>query len=228
MSNLAISSSINTASAAASTTAYSNKSGSGSASTLTQSDFLKLLTAQLKYQTPTSPADPTQLASEFAAISTVNGITQLNTQVSNIQASTAAAQMAQASNLVGKQVAVAGNLVTANSNGVAHGAFDLGGPAKSVNVTILSPSGAVAGNVNLGTLSAGQQSFSWNNGTAGSQYSYQVNATSGTGSAVSVTPYSVYTVNGVNVTGSAPTLNVAGSASPIPISSIQTVLGTAP
>jgi flagellar basal-body rod modification protein FlgD len=40
-----------------------------------------------------------------------------------------------------------------------------------------------------------------------------------------VTPYSVYTVEGVNVSGTSPTLNVEGSSTPIPVSSIQTVLG---
>lgn len=230
MTNLAVpnSASASSAAAAASTTAFSGStSGSGSASTLTQSDFLKLLTAQLKYQTPTQPADPTQLASEFAAISTVNGITQLNSQVSSIQSSTAAAQMAQAAGLVGKQVAVAGDNLIANASGAATGAFNVSGPVQSADVTILAPSGAVAGTMSLGPLSAGQQSFNWTNGTAGTQYTYQVNAVDAAGNAVSVTPYSVYTVQGVNVSGTTPTLNVQGSATALPIANVQTVLGVA-
>ncbi len=217
-----------TAAAAASTTAFSKNTGSsGSATSLTQTDFLQLLTAQLKFQTPTNPADPTQLASEFAAISTVNGISQLNAQVSAIQASTGAAQIGQAAGLVGKQVAVAGNDLLTDGAGKAMGVFDLSGPAQSANVTIVSPSGAVAGMVNLGALSAGQQSFSWANGTAGTQYTYQVNAVDAAGNAVNVTPYSVYTVAGVNVAGAAPTLNVQGSAAALPIADVQTVLGVA-
>ena len=57
------------------------------------------------------------MASEFAEISTVNGINKLNTQVSTIQSSTAAGQMAQASDLVGKQVAVSGDTLTPNAAG---------------------------------------------------------------------------------------------------------------
>ncbi|OYV34563.1 MAG: flagellar hook capping protein [Acidocella sp. 20-61-6] len=218
------------AAVAASTTAFqagSTTNGSTSASALTQQDFLQLLTAQLKYQTPSSPADPTQLASEFAAISTVNGITQLNNQVTSIQASTAAAQMAQASSLVGKQVAVAGNIITANSSGVATGAFDLSAATQSTNVTILSSTGAIAGSVNLGALPAGQKDFSWANGLAGNQYTYQISGTDASGAPVQATSYSVYTVSGVNVTGNSPTLNVQGTAAPLPISSVQTVLGVA-
>jgi len=215
-----------TAFAGASTSATTSGSGSaGSASTLSQSDFLKLLTAQLQYQTPNNPADPTQLASEFAEISTVNGINQLNTQVGNIQSSTAAAELAQASSLVGKQVAVSGNTISADASGTASGAFSLAGAAQDATVTILAPNGSTATTLNLGSLPAGQQSFSWSGGVAGTQYTYQVNATSNAGAAVSVTPYSVYTVQGVNLSGTSPTLNVAGSSMPLPVSSVQTILG---
>jgi flagellar basal-body rod modification protein FlgD len=237
MTSLAIPSSTTgaAASAASSTTAFSgasaNSTGStgsgsaGSASTMTQSDFLKLLTAQLKYQTPNNPADPTQLASEFAEISTVNGIDQLNTQVGNIQSSTSAAEMAQAAGLVGKQVAVSGDSLSANANGSAAGAFSLAGAAQNVNVTVVAPNGSTAGTIKLGSLPAGQQSFNFTGGVAGAQYTYQVNATAAGGSAVSVTPYSVYSVQGVNLSGTAPTLNVAGQSTPVPVSSIQTILG---
>jgi flagellar basal-body rod modification protein FlgD len=223
MTSLAASS----AAVAASTTSASTAASTGSASTssLTESDFLQLLTAQLKYQTPTSPADPTQLASEFAAISTVDGINQLNTQVSSIQSSTSAAQIAQASSLVGKQVAVAGDSLTTNAAGTATGAFNLAGTAADVSVSILGPNGSIAGTQDLGALSAGQQNFTWSGGAAGTAYTYAVNAVDATGNAVTTTPYSVYTVEGVNVSGTTPTLNVAGSATPLAVSSVATVLG---
>ena len=213
----------NAASVAASTTA--SGASSSSASSLTQADFLQLLTAQLKYQSPSSPADPTQMAQEFASISTVQGINQLNTQLSSITAANGASQIAQASSLVGRQVAVSGNDIIANSSGKADGAFSLPGPTASTNVTILNPNGSIAKTLNLGALSAGPQSFSWDGGTAGTTYSYDISAADAKGNAVSPTPYTVYNVQGVNLSGSSPTLNVAGSATPLPVSSVQTVLG---
>jgi len=228
MTNLAIPSTINAASVAASTTAKTSAgsgSGSGSASTLTQSDFLQLLTAQLKYQTPNSPADPTQMASEFAQISTVDGINKLNTQLGTIQTGAAAGQMAQASDLIGKQVAVSGDALTPNAAGTASGAFNLGNAASDVTVTVLNPNDTVADTINLGALQAGQQNFTWNKGVAGTAYSYQVDALDASGAAVSANPYSVYTVLGVNVSGGAPTLNVQGTDTPLSLSSIATVLG---
>jgi flagellar basal-body rod modification protein FlgD len=215
--------SANAASVAASTTA--SNSSSGSASSLTQSDFLQLLTAQLKYQSPSSPADPTQMAQEFAAISTVQGINQLNTQLSAISTSNGASQIAQASSLVGRQVAVSGSNIIADSSGKADGAFSLPSTTASTNVTILNPNGSVAATLDLGALPAGPQSFSWSGGTAGTTYSYDISAADASGNSVSPTPYTVYNVQGVNLSGSSPTLNVVGSATPLPVSSVQTVLG---
>ena len=174
---------------------------------------------------PTNPADPTQLAQEFAAISTVDGINQLNSSLSAIQSSSTASQIGQAASLVGKQVAVAGDTLTPNAAGKAEGAFDLANAAQTVSVSILNPSGTVAGTVNLGALAGGQQSFSWGSGTAGTPYTYQVNATNSSGAAVSATSYSVYTVEGVNVSGTTQPLNFAGAAAALPVSDIQTVLG---
>ncbi len=225
MTNLSTTGSTTAASVAASTTASTPTSSSGSASSLTQSDFLQLLTAQLKYQSPTSPADPTQMASEFAAISTVNGINSLNTKLSNLSTSTGAAQIAQASSLVGKQVAVTGNTLIAGTNGTADGAFNLASATKNTTVTIMNSDGSIAATLNLGALSAGQQNFSWNGGTAGTSYTYNVTASDSTGAAVTATPYTVYTVQGVNLSSTSPTINVAGSAATIPVSSVQTVLG---
>lgn len=228
MTNLTVQSTTPAAAAvAASTTAATNATPatSGSGSTITQSDFLQLLTAQLQYQSPASPASPTALASEFAQISTVTGINQVNTTLSAMQTGQAASQLSQSAALVGKQITVNGSELVPGTSGSATGAFALGSAAHSVSVTILSPNGTVAGTEKLGSLSAGQQSFSWSGGTPGKSYTYQVSASSATGAAVSVTPYTVYTVTGVSASGGSQSFNVQGSATPIPASSVQSVLG---
>jgi len=214
---------------AASTTAATGSTtsgGSGSAQSLTQSDFLQLLTAQLQYQTPNNPADPTQLAEEFASISTVDGINQINSELTNMQSSTAASQIGQAASLVGKQVAVSGDTLTTGAAGSGQGAFTLPGSASTVNVAVFAANGSLAATLNLGALPAGQSSFTYTGGAANTAYSYQVSATNKAGAAVPATPYTVYTVQGVNLAGTSPTLDVAGQATTLPVSSVQTVLGT--
>lgn len=229
MTNLAIPSANNFAAAASTTgtngTKQSSSNGSGSAANLTQSDFLQLLTAQLKFQTPTSPADPTQLAGEFAAISTVNGIDSLNTKVAAIGAATSTSQIGLASSLVGKQVAVSGDNLITNSKGSAEGAFDLAGAANNVTITVSNAAGTQVGTVKLGALSAGQQTFNFTGGSANQQLTYSISATNSSGNAVTSVPFSVFTVEGVNVSGSAPSLNVQGFEEPLPMSDVQTVLG---
>jgi flagellar basal-body rod modification protein FlgD len=225
MTNLAVSSSANANSVAASTTAATSTSGSGSAYNLTSSDFMELLTAQMKYQSPTNPTNSSAMTEELASISTVQGIDQLNTQVSNINTSTGAGQMAQASALVGKQVAVSGNNLITDNSGTATGAFTLANSSANTIVTVYNPNGTIADTANLGANSAGQQTFTWNGGTPGTQYTYQISATNAAGNAVGVTPYTVYTVQGVNVTGGAPTLSVEGSPAALPVSSVTTILG---
>jgi flagellar basal-body rod modification protein FlgD len=120
---------------------------------------------------------------------------------------------------------VTGDTLTASSSGVAQGAFNLASASSNTNVTILNSDGSIAGTLSLGALSAGQQNFNWSGGKAGTSYSYDVTATDSTGAAVSVSPYSVYTVEGVNLSSSSPTLNVAGTSATLPVSSVQTVLG---
>jgi flagellar basal-body rod modification protein FlgD len=142
-----------------------------------------------------------------------------------MQTSQAASQLSQSAALVGKQIAVDGSTLVPNSSGAATGAFTLGAAAQSAAVTVLAPDGTVAGTEQLGSLPAGQQTFSWSGGTPGTSYTYQVSASSSSGSAVSVTPYTVYTVTGVNASGGSQSFDVQGSAAPIAASSVQSVLG---
>ena len=54
--------------------------------TLDQSDFLTLMTAQLKNQDPTSPVDNSQYVSQMAQFSQVTGVTQTNSKLDTIAA----------------------------------------------------------------------------------------------------------------------------------------------
>ncbi len=54
--------------------------------TLDQSDFLTLMTAQLKNQDPTSPVDNSQYVSQMAQFSQVTGVTATNTKLDTIAA----------------------------------------------------------------------------------------------------------------------------------------------
>lgn len=208
-----------------STSSSSASSGSGGIASLTKANnFLPLLVAQMQNQSPTSPADPSQMTQEVSGLAEVSGITQLNTELSTLASQNASTRLSQAADLVGKQVAVPGNSLIPDNSGAATGAFSLANTATSAKISITDASNAVVGTVNLTNLSAGTQSFSWSGGKAGEVYHYSIAAQNAAGQAVSVTPYAVQTVAAVNLSGTTPSVNLQGSTTPVPASSVAMVL----
>jgi flagellar basal-body rod modification protein FlgD len=90
------------------TTATSSTTGtqSGGApvnpkSILGKDDFLKLMVAQLKYQNPLSPSDQSQMMSQMAQFSMVEGINNLQSTMAQQGASNS---VSQAVGLIGKEL----------------------------------------------------------------------------------------------------------------------------
>ncbi|HVH78852.1 MAG TPA: FlgD immunoglobulin-like domain containing protein [Stellaceae bacterium] len=196
----------------------------GANQTLTESDFLTLLTTQLENQNPLNPQNPSDFAAELAQFSTAAGVSTLNTSFGTDSGM-------QAAGLVGKNVAVSGNALVLGSGGSAQGAFKLSGAAADVKVTVTNSSGSVVNVIDLGPMGAGNQSFTWNGqslgGTAATAgtYSYSINATASSGSTTpTVTSYSVVPVTSVVLGGTnGPTLNLGGGVAPVALSAVQQV-----
>jgi flagellar basal-body rod modification protein FlgD len=87
---------------------------------LGQSDFLTLMMTQLKCQDPSKPMESTDLLSQMAQFSTVNGIETLNKSFATLSASMSSGQVAQASQMVGRSALVPSTSVTLDpASGVA-------------------------------------------------------------------------------------------------------------
>jgi flagellar basal-body rod modification protein FlgD len=111
--------SVNATSASTSTTPSS--STSTDSSQLDSDTFLKLLVAQLKYQDPSSPSDPTQFLSETAQFTVVQKLDALSTLDQQVLD---ASKNQTAASLIGKQVTykdVAGNSHTGTVTGTSFG-----------------------------------------------------------------------------------------------------------
>lgn len=191
--------------------------------TLNENNFFQLLTAQLENQDPLNPTSPSDFAAELAQFSTAIGVQQLQTT----QTSYGNLQLSQ---LVGQNVAVAGNSLVLGSSGTATGAYNLASAATDVQVTIADSTGNVLGTMDLGAQAAGTQTFTWNGQTpsgtaeAAGIYQFSVSATGSGGSVVSATSYSVVPVTSVTVGGSnGPTVNLGDGVAPVALSSIQQV-----
>jgi flagellar basal-body rod modification protein FlgD len=211
-------------SAASASASGSSGAANSASTTLTESDFLTLLTTQLENQDPLNPQSPSDLAAELAQFSTASGVQSLNSAFG-------ATSGVQAAGLVGKNVAVSGNALVLGSTGSAQGAFNLSAGASDVGLLVTNSSGGVVGAVDLGAMGAGNQSFTWNGqeldgSTApAGNYSYTIKATSASsGTTVTATPYAVVPVTSVVMGGqNGPMLDLGGGLSPVALSAVQEV-----
>ena len=72
--------------------------------TLTQEDFLKLLTTQLEAQDPTNPADNTELVSQMSQLSMVESLNSINTSMDDVIGTVTSSSALTATSLIGTYV----------------------------------------------------------------------------------------------------------------------------
>ncbi|MCP8889280.1 flagellar hook assembly protein FlgD [Sphingomonas faeni] len=151
LSNLGIT---RTSTAAAATTTKSS-------STLGQSDFLKLMTAQMQNQDPFNPVDNTQMVAQMAQISTTSGISEMNSTMKAIADKLGVTSTSEAMGYVGKTVLTEGSTAYGRAGGGIAGSVELAGAATDVNVTISDANGAVLKTMSLGKQAKGTIGYDW-------------------------------------------------------------------
>jgi len=133
--------------------------------TLGQADFLRLMTAQLKNQDPFSPVDNTQMVAQMAQFSSVAGISQMNSTLTQIADKLGASSASDALAYVGRTVLTAGNIAYGRSSGGIAGAVQLGGDASDVTVAIQDANGNLLKTMSLGPQDKGTVGFDWDGKT---------------------------------------------------------------
>lgn len=214
---------------AASTAGTSNATPASTAKAATDAGdrFLKLLITQLQNQDPLNPLDNSQVTSQLAQISTVDGVNKLNTTLQSLLSSYTATQSLQSAAIIGHSVLVPGNKLDLQTGPVTAG-VDLAKPADSVIVSILDAAGSVVNKVDLGSQPAGSTSFQWDgkkdDGTAAAPgaYTFSVKALQG-GSAVSADALALGQVTSVALSSSGAKLNIPGLGS-IDLSQVKQIL----
>lgn len=178
-----------------------------------QNRFLMLLTTQLKMQDPLNPMDNAQVTSQLAQISTVDGISKLNSTLEKLTSSSADSQHLQAAALVGHAVLVEGSALEL-VNGKSMGGIELTSPADRVTVSVKGANGVIVKQLDLGAAEAGITQFAWD-GTddakaavdKNGKYSFTVSAIQGTQKLVT-TPLELAVVQSVERSGGQTRLNV--------------------
>ncbi len=199
-------------------------------SSLDQSDFLKLMTSQLANQDPFAPQDNNQMIAQMAQFSTVTGITQLNTTMTNMATSLGENRIATAATFVGRTVLVPGSTALTDSTGGISGAIDLPSDATALTVQISDSTGQIVKTIDLGANVSGLVGFQWDGNDASGKpvgkSSYTVGATMVSGGKTTAAATDVYApVTEVPLTTSATdaqTLKVGGIGT-VAMSSVRAI-----
>ena len=133
----------------------------GNKNTLGQEDFLKLMTTQLQNQDPFAPMDNGDFIAQMAQFSTVTGITEINSNLTNLGSKLEPNRVATAAQFLGHSVLVPGQVVSPDDKGEIHGVVDLPSYSNDVGLTFTNPSGEIVHTMNLGSNDRGLVGFSW-------------------------------------------------------------------
>ena len=142
-------------------TATNTKTAKLGERSLDQTDFLALMTAQLKNQDPFAPVDNTQMVAQMAQMSSVAGISEMNSTLKAMSDKLGGTTSADALSYVGKTVLTAGNTAYGRTSGGIAGAVELDSAAAHVYVTINDSSGNTLKSMDLGAQSAGTVKYDW-------------------------------------------------------------------
>lgn len=168
-----------------------------------QNQFLTLLVTQLQNQDPTNPMDNSQLTTQLAQINTLSGIEKLNTTLGSISGQISAGQSLQTSTLIGHGVMVKGTQILVGSGTSTPFGVELGNASTSTTATIKDASGSVVRTIEIGGLSAGVHTFTWDgklaDGTAAPDGKYSISVAASNGAEQLVAqPLNYALVNGVS------------------------------
>ena len=166
------------------------------ASTLGKDDFMKILVAQLQAQDPLAPMEGQEFASQLAQFSSLEQLTNVNTNLETSQAFDIALSNNSSISLIGKTVDAPGNTIDLESGEVESLSFSLDNDATSTTIDIFDSTGAKVSTVDLGAQASGLHQFVWNGtNTSGEllpagNYTFNVTASDSTGNFVSTNTFS--------------------------------------
>ncbi len=179
---------------------------------------MKLFIAQLQYQDPLKPQDPSAMLDQLSQLSLVEQSYNSNTALKDLLSAQNNSINLTALSFIGKEVKANGNVATFDGSVSSTLEFNLPLSATTTQVSILDGTGKTVRTAAIGACNSGNNSFSWdgrdNNGAllvAGS-YTFAVTASAANGSALTPVTYTTGRIDGVNLTGSTPLLTIGASS----------------
>ena len=185
---------------------------------MNKDDFMKLFIAQLQYQDPLKPQDPSAMLSQLSQLSLVEQSYNSNTALNNMLKAQNNSISLTAVSFIGKDVKANGNSTSFDGSTPSPLEFSLSLPSAATQVSILDASGKTVRTATLGSSTAGDKVFSWDGrDTSGAllpagAYTFAVNATDANGKVLPATTYTTGKVDGVNLSGSTPQLSIGATS----------------
>ena len=184
---------------------------------MNKDDFMKLFIAQLQYQDPLKPQDPSAMLDQLSQLSLVEQSYNNSTALNNLLTAQNNSISLTALSFIGKDVKANGDIATFDGSAPSVLEYNLPLPAVSAQVSIKDSAGNTVKTATLGSTGAGNNSFSWdgrdNSGAllpAGA-YRFAITATSATGSSLPATTYTMGRIDGINLSGGTPQLSIGAS-----------------
>jgi len=199
-------------------TEFTDKKASGkkSRNEMGKDDFMKLMSAQLKYQDPISPVKNEQMAAQLAQFSSLEQMMNVNSNLEKMAAAAKPQENVLAASLIGKRIVSGSTNINYDKKTEPEIKFDLPRSASSVSVSIINGKGEVIRDISMESLKEGAQSIKWNGkGENGLEvpvgsYSFRVSAIDEKKAPIEVKMSSSGVVTGVQFDGGKPMLIVDG------------------
>lgn len=226
MASILASPTTNSSTSAATTTAVSTTGTQKNSIAGDFTQFLTLLTTQLKYQDPLSPMDTTQFTAQLAQFANVEQTANVNTNMKSLIALTKGSQAAAAIGYIGKTVQV-NNPTTALENGQAKFTYSLAGTSSATAMVVTNALGRPV-YATPGETNSGPHNFVWNGQDAnGNQmppgnYTLTVSAVDKNGGQIAATVGSLGVVDGVDSSADG-TVNLVINGVEVPLNNVVSV-----
>lgn len=185
---------------------------------LGRNDFLNLLVTQLQYQDPLNPMDSTDFTAQLAQFSSLEQLTNMNSQLETLALTQSALNNSQAVAYIGRTVLSAGNATRISEASPEPLQVALDAPAAAVYVTIYDETGALRSTFSAEGMAAGRGSIAWpgtdmeGNPLPDGDYWFEVAAVDGAGEEIGASPLTMGRVSGVAFSGGEAGLVVNGQA----------------
>ncbi len=144
--------------------------------------FITLMLAQIKNQDPLKPLEPAEFLGQLAQFSTVTGIQEMGSSVSDLVGSMRSSQALSGANLVGRDVLAPGDTAVFDGTTPVRAAVEAPSGAERVEFVVRDASGAVVRRAQVPPSVSGVTEMAWDgradNGTVMPVGAYRIEALS--------------------------------------------------